>query len=84
MDVQKIISEMTLQEKIAFCTGADFWHTKAMPKYGVPEMMMSDGPHGLRCQKGDADMIGVNQSLPATCFPPAVTAGATWNEELYA
>lgn len=75
---------MTLEEKISFCTGADFWHTKEMPQYGISEMMMSDGPHGLRCQKGEADMIGVNQSLPATCFPPAVTAGATWNEELYA
>lgn len=49
MDVQKIISEMTLQEKIAFCTGADFWCTKAIPEHGVPETMMSDGPHGLRC-----------------------------------
>ena len=84
MEVKKIISKMTLEEKIAFCTGADFWHTKAMPKYGVPEMTMADGPHGLRFQKGEADMVGVNQSVPATCFPPAVTAGATWNEELYA
>lgn len=75
---------MTLKEKIAFCTGADFWHTKEMPEYGIPALMMSDGPHGIRCQKGEADMIGVNQSLPATCFPAAVTAGATWNEELYA
>ena len=84
MNIKKIISEMTLQEKIAFCTGADFWHTREMPKLGVPAMMMSDGPHGLRCQKGEADMIGVNKSLPATCFPTAVTAGATWNRELYA
>ena len=84
MDVKKIIAKMTLKEKIAFCTGGDFWHTKAMPRYEIPEMMMADGPHGLRCQKGEADMIGVNQSLPATCFPPAVTAGATWNKELYA
>lgn len=84
MDVKKIIAKMTLEEKIAFCTGSDFWHTKAMARYEIPEMMMADGPHGLRCQKREADMIGVNQSLPATCFPPAVTAGATWNEELYA
>lgn len=84
MDEIRIISKMTLEEKISFCTGADFWYTKKMPQYGISEMMMSDGPHGLRCQKGEADMIGVNQSLPATCFPPAVTAGATWNEELYA
>lgn len=84
MDIKKIISEMPLEDKIAFCTGADFWHTKELPQHGVPSVMMSDGPHGLRCQKGEADMIGVNNSLPATCFPAAVTAGATWNPELYA
>lgn len=81
---KKIISEMSLQEKIAFCTGADFWRTKELPHLGVPAIKMSDGPHGLRCQEGEADMIGVNKSLPATCFPTAVTAGATWNQELYA
>ena len=84
MNTEKILSEMSLGEKIAFCTGADFWHTKALPQHGVPAMMMADGPHGLRCQKGDGDMLGVNKSLPATCFPTAVTAGATWNRELYA
>ncbi len=84
MDIKKIITEMTLEEKVAFCTGADFWHTKAMEKYGVPSIMMSDGPHGLRCQAADADMLGINDSIPATCFPTAVTAGATWNRTLYA
>ena len=77
MNVQKLLKELTLEEKIAFCTGADFWHTKAIEKQNVPGIMMSDGPHGLRCQAGDADMIGINESLPATCFPTAVTAGAT-------
>ncbi len=84
MDIQKIISGMTLEEKIALCTGADFWHTKGLPQHGIPAIMMSDGPHGLRCQAEEADMIGINESLPATCFPTAVTAGATWNRELYA
>ena len=84
MNIKDILSRMSLEEKISFCTGADFWHTKALPQYGVHAIMMSDGPHGLRCQAGDADMIGINQSLPATCFPAAVTAGATWNTELYA
>ncbi|MBE6037333.1 MAG: glycosyl hydrolase [Clostridiales bacterium] len=74
---------MTLKEKIAFCTGADAWHTKAMAQYGVPGIMMADGPHGLRKQPDGADMVGVNASEPATCFPPAVTAGATWNRNLY-
>ena len=84
MDTEKIIREMTLQEKVDFCTGADFWHTKAIQKFGVPAIMMSDGPHGLRCQKGETDMVGINQSRPATCFPAAVTAGSSWNAELYA
>lgn len=84
MDIQKILSGMTLEDKISLCTGADFWHTKAMPQYGIPGIKMSDGPHGLRCQEDSADMIGINESLPATCFPTAVTAGATWNRQLYA
>lgn len=84
MDIRQIIASMTLEDKISLCTGADFWHTKAMPQYGIPAVMMSDGPHGLRCQAADADMLGINDSLPATCFPTAVTAGASWNRELYA
>lgn len=84
MKRKEIVAAMSLADKIAFCTGSDFWHTKELPGQGVPAVMMSDGPHGLRCQKGEADMIGVNKSLPATCFPAAVTAGATWNPELYA
>lgn len=84
VQIDQILARMNLKEKIAFCTGADFWHTKALPEYHVPQMMMSDGPHGLRCQKGKNDMIGIRQSQPATCFPAAVTAGASWNEELYA
>lgn len=84
MDIEKILQSMTLEEKISFCTGADFWHTKTLPAEGVPSIMMSDGPHGLRCQAAEADMIGINESLPATCFPTAVTAGATWDRALYA
>ena len=84
MDIQKVILGMTLEEKISLCTGADFWRTKEMPQHGIPAIMMSDGPHGLRCQPKETDMIGINESLPATCFPTAVTAGATWNRELYA
>lgn len=84
MNIRETISRMSLQDKVAFCTGADFWQTKKMEKYGIPAIRMADGPHGLRCQKGETDMVGVNQSLPATCFPAAVTAGATWDEALYA
>lgn len=84
MNIDEIVSKMTLEEKIDFCTGADFWNSKAMQKLGIKSIKMSDGPHGLRCQAEKADMIGINESIPSTCFPTAVTAGATWNEELYA
>ncbi len=83
MNIKEIIKSMTLEDKISFCTGADFWHTKAMEQYGIPSISVSDGPHGLRCQIGETDMVGINRSVPATCFPAAVTAGATWNRELY-
>ncbi len=83
-NISEIIAKMTLEDKIALWTGADFWRSKAMEQYGIPAFAMSDGPHGLRCQAGNADMIGINESLPATCFPAAVTAGAAWNPELYA
>lgn len=83
MNIKEIISSMTLEDKIACCTGADFWHTKEMPQYGIPAMKMSDGPHGLRCQEDAADMLGINESAPATCFPTAVTACSTWNTGLY-
>lgn len=84
MNIAEIIGKMTLEDKIRLCTGADFWHSKKMEQYGIPAFTMADGPHGLRYQSSDSDMIGVNESLPATCFPTAVTAGASWNPELYA
>lgn len=84
MDSKAILSKMTLEDKISLCTGADFWRSRKMEQYGIPAFTMSDGPHGLRCQSGESDMIGINESSPATCFPTAVTAGASWNPELYA
>lgn len=84
MDIEKILQTMTLEDKIALCSGADFWKTKAYEKYGVPALSMCDGPHGLRKQDraGGADMLGVNESRPATCFPSAVTTAAGWDAQL--
>lgn len=82
MDIEKIISNMTLDEKISFCTGADMWRTKAYEKYGIKSVMMSDGPHGLRVQKNGGGLTGINESEPATCFPAAVTTGASWDAGL--
>lgn len=82
MNRKKILSQMKLEDKVAFCSGADYWHTKAYPQYGIPESMMSDGPHGLRVQPKSSDMLGINESVPATCFPPAVTTACSWDQEL--
>ena len=81
-DVKEILASMTLTDKIALCSGAGFWETKAYEKYGIPALFMCDGPHGLRKQEDAADMLGVNNSRPATCFPAEVTTAASWDPEL--
>lgn len=78
-----VISQMTLEEKVSICCGADCWTSKSFPNLGIPSFRMSDGPHGLRCQSGKTDIIGINVSEPSTCFPTAVTAGASWDTELF-
>lgn len=82
-DIPALLAAMTLEEKIHLCTGADFWRSRSLPRLGVPAFRMADGPHGLRLQTGEGD-AGVHDSLPATCFPAAVTAGAAWDPALYA
>ena len=82
MEIEKVIENMSLEDKIALGSGKDFWHTKEMEQYGIPSMMMADGPHGLRKQEDTADMLGVNQSVPATSFPTAVTSACSWDREL--
>ncbi len=82
MDKKKTISSMSLRDRIAYCTGADMWHTKAMSRYGIPSLKMSDGPHGLRCQSGEGDNLGIHASLPSTCFPTGVSAADSWDTEL--
>ena len=82
MEIEKILSQMTLEDKIALCSGANFWQTKKYEKYGIPSLFMCDGPHGLRKQEDAADMLGVNKSRPATCFPAEVTSAGSWDPEL--
>jgi len=82
MDAERIVRQMTLKDKIRLCSGAGFWKTKKMPKYGIPSVFLCDGPHGLRKQEKFTDMLGLNSSRPATCFPAAVTTADSWNEEL--
>ncbi len=82
MNIDAIVKKMTLKEKIALCSGANFWQTKAMEQYGIPSLFMCDGPHGLRKQENVGDMLGINESRPATCFPTAVTTGMSWDVSL--
>lgn len=82
MELQEILNKLTLKEKIEICSGADFWHTKDLSRFGLPAIMVADGPHGLRCQKGESDMLGINKSVPATCFPTAVTTACSWDPVL--
>lgn len=81
MDVKKIVSQMTLEEKASLLSGADFWHTKAVERLGVPGVMVSDGPHGLRKQDEKADHLGVNESIKAVCFPAACATAAGFDPE---
>ena len=73
-DLKKIISEMTLEEKAGMCSGEDFWRLKKVERLGIPEVMVSDGPHGLRKQPGEADHLGIGESIVAVCFPAACAA----------
>ena len=82
MDIEKILQQMTLEDKIALCSGENFWETKKYEKYGIPSLFMCDGPHGLRKQEDVADMLGVHQSRAATCFPAEVTTAGSWDPEL--
>ncbi len=71
MNVEQILSQMTLEEKASLCSGRDFWHTKAVERLGVPSAMMCDGPHGLRKQVGEGDHLGINVSIETNCYPTA-------------
>ncbi|WP_040949464.1 glycoside hydrolase family 3 C-terminal domain-containing protein [Gorillibacterium massiliense] len=80
--IKEILSQMTLEEKAGLCSGADFWSTKGIDRLGVPSVMMTDGPHGLRKQREGADHLGLHDSVPATCFPSAAGLASSWNRDL--
>ncbi len=80
--IRELVAQMTLEEKAAMCSGADFWHTEAVERLGIPASMVSDGPHGLRKQDEQADHLGVNESIKAVCFPAGCGTAASFNREL--
>ena len=82
MDVKALVSQMTLEEKAGLCSGLDFWHTKPVERLGVPSVMVSDGPHGLRKQDQKADHLGANDSIEAVCMPAACATAASFDRDM--
>lgn len=81
-NLKELISQMTLEEKAGMCSGLDFWHLKGVERLGIPSVMVSDGPHGLRKQDEEADHLGINDSIKAVCFPPAVLSACSFDRDL--
>src|SRR5215213_1265482 len=78
-----LVAELTLEEKASLVIGSAFWYTTPVERLGVPRIMVSDGPHGLRTQLHEADHLGLSTSVPATCFPTASALGSSWNADLF-
>ena len=78
----EILQKLSLEQKCALLSGKNTWQTQDYPKQGVPAIWLSDGPNGLRKQAGAADHLGLNPSVPATCFPTAATMANSWDPEL--
>jgi len=81
-DPREILAQMTLEEKAALCDGRDFWHLKGMDKYGIPEIMVCDGPHGLRKKDYEKTGSSLTASVGSICFPTAATTAASWDPDM--
>ncbi|MGH1524880.1 glycoside hydrolase family 3 C-terminal domain-containing protein [Leifsonia sp. L25] len=75
-------SELTVEEKASLTSGRSFWETEGVERAGIPSIYLTDGPHGVRKQSQGGDHLGIGDSVPATCFPPAVALGSSWDAEL--
>ena len=81
-NTELLLKKLTLEEKCALLSGAETFKTRGMPKHGIPQSWLSDGPHGLRKQAGESDHLGLNPSVPATCFPTASAVANSWDAAL--
>lgn len=82
LNIKQLVKEMTLEEKCYLLSGKDFWQTRSVERVGVPNVTLSDGPHGIRKQEGASDQLGLNGSVPATCYPTAATIANSWDVAL--
>jgi len=82
LDIDALLIRLTVTEKASLTSGSGFWWTTPILRLGIPRIMVSDGPHGLRAQPGDGDHVGLGGSLPATCFPTASAVASSWNPDL--
>ncbi len=82
MNVKQLVSQMTLEEKASLCSGKGFWNIKGIERLGLPSVMVSDGPHGLRKQIASGDHLGLNDSISAVCFPTAAGLACSFDREL--
>ncbi len=82
MTSKELVKQMTLEEKASLCSGLDFWRMKGVERLGLPSVMVTDGPHGLRKQQGASDALAINNSAPATCFPTASAAACSFDPTL--
>ncbi|MFP7331814.1 glycoside hydrolase family 3 C-terminal domain-containing protein [Shouchella clausii] len=82
MKYKKWIEQMTLEEKASLMSGKDFWQTQDIERLGINSIFLADGPHGIRRQAVAADKLGLNEGMPATCYPTAATVANSWNAEL--
>ena len=80
--IQNLISQMTLEEKAGMCSGADFWNLKGIERLGIPKVMVTDGPHGIRKQAEEADHLGINESEKAICFPAGCATASSFDRDL--
>ena len=78
----ELVGRMSVEEKAALCSGRSFWDTEANERVGVPSVMLTDGPHGLRKQAAGGDHVGLETSVPATCFPTAAALASSWDRDL--
>lgn len=82
MEIEKILTELTIKEKINLLSGKNFWESKEVKRIDLPRVFFSDGPHGLRKQNENADNFGFNKSVPATCFPTASVLACSFDKDL--